>query len=601
MEEGAAAAPPLLLLSQASSHSPLDPVSGATLFEQEKKRRDGLRRRGNCLTGCRELDHEVLLGGFERGCVVGLSTEEEEVGLLIGLQAIANLFVTSLRSGDGPRPRAMVITTLSMGALLPVMRDVFRAQLAVHGRLDAGFSGLLKQFLGRISISRVFDVAGLWEALGELDSMAGHDEDGGASQDSPGGQHEGDAGDDEGETGEGLHASAADDEQHGEETAAPEVVAEPASSPLSDPPSSLPDEFDYEAALPEKTPPPGQRAEIADSEDEEGFSSPMGPPGVSPSPKLPVEGAKDMAKEEEPAIARESCSGQEPNKEGPSKQENSVHPDVILITHISTLLSALFRQREKDTAHQMLQLLSSHLRYLTRSPEHGGPLVMILNSTTSPTDAPTSNNNDTTTTINDRPQDPDRPPRPIEPGGSSTTTTSKSSNKPLDPTLRSIFNPPPLPVSGLNYTYDTPLSRRNKPSFGLVFTQLLDMHLLCTSVPKTRADAEAVYAPSRDVTVVSRGGSGGNKRSCSTRKDAIEYGWVVEVLLDEVGVWAGDGDEGRPRRFREQRWGAVDVWREDGGRSGGGGGGVRVVDAFEWREKVVPEIRLAGGFGGLRV
>lgn len=71
------------LLSQASSHSPLDPISGATLFEQEKKRRDELKARGNCLTGCRELDHEVLLGGFERGCVVGISAEEEEVGLLV--------------------------------------------------------------------------------------------------------------------------------------------------------------------------------------------------------------------------------------------------------------------------------------------------------------------------------------------------------------------------------------------------------------------------------------------------------------------------------------------------------------------------------------
>jgi hypothetical protein len=62
-------------------------VSGATLFEQERRRRDGLKERGNCLTGCRELDHEVLLGGFERGCVVGLSAEEEEVGLLVSLHA----------------------------------------------------------------------------------------------------------------------------------------------------------------------------------------------------------------------------------------------------------------------------------------------------------------------------------------------------------------------------------------------------------------------------------------------------------------------------------------------------------------------------------
>lgn len=571
---GGPAAP---LLSQASSHSPLDPVSGATLFEQERRRRDGLKERGNCLTGCRELDHEVLLGGFERGCVVGLSAEEEEVGLLIGLQAIANLFVARLRKGDGPAPRAMVITTLSMGALLPLMRHVFRAQLAVHGLLDAGFNGLLKQFLGRISISRVFDVDGLWEALGELDRLVSHD-DGGESREPPSSQQEGDARDEEEVNTEDQHVLA-EDKDTGEEMLAPEVAAEPASSPLSDPPSSLPDEFEFEAALHAETPPPGQRTEIADSEDEEGLSSPLSPP--EEPPRSSVEVAKAVG-EEEPASeqpsAQQSLSGHKPDNQRPGKQEEQTHPDIILITHISTLLSTLFRQREKDTAHQMLQLLSSHLRYLTRSLDHGGPLVIILNSTTSPSDT-TTTNNDTSTT--DRPQDPDRPPRPTEPGGAPT-----KASKPLDPTLRSIFNPPPLPVSGLNYAYDTPLSRRNKPSFGLVFTQLLDMHLLCTSVPKTRADAEALYAssPSRQVA----------------RRSAVEYGWVVEVLLDEIGVWEGGGElveagQGRPgmRRSREQRWGAVDVRREDGG--------VRVVDAFEWREKVVPEIRLAGGFGGRRV
>lgn len=69
--------------SQASSHFQLEPVSGATLFEQEARRRDALTRRGRCRTGCRELDDEVLLGGFERGCVVGVSAEEEEVALLV--------------------------------------------------------------------------------------------------------------------------------------------------------------------------------------------------------------------------------------------------------------------------------------------------------------------------------------------------------------------------------------------------------------------------------------------------------------------------------------------------------------------------------------
>ncbi|KUI73237.1 hypothetical protein VM1G_08750 [Cytospora mali] len=557
------------VLSQASSHSPLDPVSGVTLFEQEKKRRDGLKQRGNCLTGCRELDHEVLLGGFERGCVVGISAEEEEVGLLIGLQTIANLFVAGLRSGSrSGRTRAMIITTSSMSALLPVLRDAFKAQLAAHGEGDVGFDELLKQFLERISISRVFDVFGLWEVLKELDGLANHG-DGGANQEPPSSQHEEDTRDDE----EALerHHTQVQGGIHGEDTAT--EAAEPFSSPLSDPPSSLPEEFEFEANLPRKTQPPGQRIEIADSEDEEGFLSSLSPAKESRS--VSVEAAKSVSRGKPPgkqASEKVPFSEQKPDVEQSNKEDNPIHPDLILITHISTLISSLFNQREKDTAHQTLQLLSSHLRYLTRSPHHGGPLVIILNSTTSPSDS--ANSNDTTTTA-DRLQDPERPPRPTEPGTKTKTKTSES----LDPTLRSIFNPPPLRVTGLNYKYDTPLSRRNKPFYGLIFTQLLDQHLLCTRVPKTRADAEALFGRSSQVA---RGES------------VVEYGWVVEVLLDEVGVWEVNGaEEGRPRRSREQRWGAVDVRRD--------GGGVRVVDAFERGETVAREIRLAGGFGGRRV
>lgn len=106
----------------------------------------------------------------------------------------------------------------------------------------------------------------------------------------------------------------------------------------------------------------------------------------------------------------------------------------------------------------------------------------------------------------------------------------------------------------------------NKPSFGLVFAQLLDIHILCSRVPRTRADAEAeaearAMAVSGETEGVGGGGGAGGPRR--------RFAWVVEVLLDEIGVWEGTG-AGRPRRrSREQRWGAVDVV-----------GGVRVVDAF---------------------
>jgi hypothetical protein len=69
--------------SQASSHFPLEPISGSTLFELEVARREELRRQGTLRTGCKEIDEQVLVHGFERGCVVGVSAEEVDTGLLV--------------------------------------------------------------------------------------------------------------------------------------------------------------------------------------------------------------------------------------------------------------------------------------------------------------------------------------------------------------------------------------------------------------------------------------------------------------------------------------------------------------------------------------
>ena len=70
--------------SQASSHFPIDPVDGRTLYRMEKAQRDRINSKGPCLTGCVDLDEQVLVGGFERGRVVGISAEDEHVGLVVG-------------------------------------------------------------------------------------------------------------------------------------------------------------------------------------------------------------------------------------------------------------------------------------------------------------------------------------------------------------------------------------------------------------------------------------------------------------------------------------------------------------------------------------
>ncbi|KAL2180959.1 uncharacterized protein P884DRAFT_274812 [Thermothelomyces heterothallicus CBS 202.75] len=428
--------------SQASSHLPIEqPLPASLLLDREIARKEGLAASGNLMTGCRELDEYVLLGGFERGSVVGVSAEEdgeEEIGLLIGLQTVAHLLASKSTA------RAMVVTTLPATVLLPKLRKALVGQLMkVQGGWQ-NFQAELQACLERISISRVFDIEGLWEVLEELEDT---------------------------------------------------VLVR-----------------DGESPRPTQT---GKRSEIPNSEDDDGGLSSSEAPSSKPSPQP------------------ESTS---------VEARSPTLPDIILVTHTSTLLNALFTGRDKDTAHNMVLLLASRLHALTRSSAHGAPLFMFLNSTTSPANFPQPPNaDDTTLTAPSR--DTPRPP-----------------SKHLDSTLRSIFNPPPPPppatqtVLAARAQQEASTSaaassaRRNKPAFGLVFSQMLDLHLLCTRVPRTRADSAALMAnPGMNVMDVS-------------------YAWVVEVLLDELGVYEkrnGDSLEWRERRSREQRWAAVDVDEED--------------------------------------
>lgn len=114
-------------------------------------------------------------------------------------------------------------------------------------------------------------------------------------------------------------------------------------------------------------------------------------------------------------------------------------PSIVLVTHLSSLLTSLFAQREPSAAHAALDQLSRRLRALARAPP-SSPLVMLLNSTTAAAPAP------------------------------------RSQSRPLDPALRSVFAPAAA-----------------RPAFGQVFARLLDLHLLCTAMPpRTRAAAVVV-------------------------------------------------------------------------------------------------------------
>ncbi|RBR17649.1 hypothetical protein FVER53590_01935 [Fusarium verticillioides] len=339
-----------------------------------------------------------MLGGFERGCVMGISAEDEELGVQLGLQTLAHSLC------EGTVNSGLLVTPRPASVMLAGLRDAVKCELEAKRCTKDTIRIKVRQCLEKVMLSCVFDMDGLWEALADLDCEVVEEKDG-AVQDQV----------------------AANMGQH-----------------------DTTDQFD----------------EIQDSQDDvdEAFS--------------PIHQASQL-------LAEKPCN------------KTQRHPDVIVITHFSSLLTGLFFHREKSAAHAVLQLLNSHLRDLSRNLS-SKPLILLLNSTSA-----------------------------VSSGPALATAASPAKQSQVDPTLRSIFNPPPL--NGYS-------ARRTKPNFGLIFTQLLDLHLLCTKVPKTRQDSEGAVR--------------------QLPGDEIEMVWVVEVLLDELGVWEGHTGA---RSGREQRWAAVKV------------------------------------------
>ena len=298
------------------------------------------------------------------------------------------------------------------------------------------------------------------------------------------------------------------------------------------------------------------------------------------SGELPIKEAieleiQDSQDDEDESEGEAKTSGQkkprlqaEVEEELQSTTQQRPGPDMILITHFSSLLTSLYAQREKSAAHESLRILGSHLRHLCQKLP-SKPLIILLN-TTIRSQAPSA-------------------AAPGEPQGGFAGATSK---RVADSTLRSVFSPAPLPLTGYNYDQGLQMT---KPSFGSIFAQLLDMHLLCTRIPRTRVDADALSdmaaaaasSTSRYQQDTEEQPAQGAKKLAREENWRKRYVTVVEVLLDEMGVW--EGRLGR-RRHREQRWTVVDFK------------GRKLVDGVERKaEKLYGEVRLAAGFGGRRL
>ncbi|KAL2888250.1 fasciclin domain family [Ceratocystis lukuohia] len=106
--------------------------------------------------GCPDIDDHVLLGGIEPGSVLGISAEEDSMGLQLAMQVLAQRLVAT------PRQTALVASTLPVATVARTLRDVL---VGMQGR-----KAEWRAVLARVSISRVFDFQGLWEVIGDVDA-----------------------------------------------------------------------------------------------------------------------------------------------------------------------------------------------------------------------------------------------------------------------------------------------------------------------------------------------------------------------------------------------------------------------------------------------
>ncbi|KAL7923374.1 hypothetical protein ACQKWADRAFT_289437 [Trichoderma austrokoningii] len=362
-----------------------------------------------------------------------------------GVGVMLGLQVLACSLLDGAAQKVQVITPKPPGTIVVLLKNAITAELRARGISGSDeIAARRGDCLDRIMLSRVFDMDGLDEVLADLDATAPEKE--------------------------------AIEIQPAERTDA--VVVQPDSSAAAGG-EEKPQE---EASV---------VAEIQDSQDED----------ETPSPQPQPDGTdfKDT-----------TVATAEPNHHStPDRQidnNTATTPDIILITHFSSLLTSFFTQRDKPAAHAILRLLATRLRHLSRTLP-SNPLIILLNSTDSGAHASESHNHDQFN-VNPNPL----PPPDQQPFSSTAYYKAAPST---DPTLRSIFNPA---------QHASNVYKANKPTFGLVFTQLLDLHLLCTRAPR----------PSR-----------------TAPPSSLHATTVVEVLLDEIGLW--EGEMGRRKR-REQRW-----------------------------------------------
>ncbi|KAH7336213.1 hypothetical protein BKA65DRAFT_479133 [Rhexocercosporidium sp. MPI-PUGE-AT-0058] len=189
---------------------PALPILACHLLELEEKQRRrfvGNGRVERLSTGCAEVDEVLGGGGVERGVVLGISASVEgREGRLLSLNLLASALLPNIQTltksnsipSSPPKTKATIIDTTGSFPLA-LLASVLKSRLLEAQSLFAQNSiktgnyavqtpevredengregeklnvdGQVQKCLEMVAISRVFDVEGLWEVIGELDQI----------------------------------------------------------------------------------------------------------------------------------------------------------------------------------------------------------------------------------------------------------------------------------------------------------------------------------------------------------------------------------------------------------------------------------------------
>ncbi|KAI9730468.1 MAG: hypothetical protein M1818_008163 [Claussenomyces sp. TS43310] len=347
----------------APAPTPAAPLLASTLFSdmvRQKRRRRCVPGLDRLRTGCAQIDEDVLGGGLERGIVCGVSAGMEQgAGRLLTF----HILITALLSD--PHVTATIIDSTGSFPLL-LLSEVLQHRVSENAELDrrrqesgghakpeqsrdpaeekGRIDKLVKGCLGRVAISRVFDVEGVWEVLSEVGRRCERSAR---------------------EAGDGDVTSATDMGPAGDETSDEGVDM-----------SLVPDSGDADAhdkADGDAT--AKMKTEIIDSEEEDDDDVSLSPKQTSPLPQHSGSD-RDMSRDSTEIIKHEEANDVDAASD--RSEETNV---MVVIDDMTTLINTLFSKTERTSAHTILASLSRALHSLCR---RHALLILLLNGLTTP-------------------------------------------------------------------------------------------------------------------------------------------------------------------------------------------------------------------------